>query len=254
MMEPQTRGTPVAHAKPGGEMMRCDSVRYSYGAIAALRGVSLSVGHGQAVCVIGPNGAGKTTLARVLGGTLKPSAGSVEILSQPMSRDPYKVVRQGVASVLEGRHLFVEQDVRTNLELGGYSAAFTASELAQRIDFVFELFPKLKDRSAQITSSLSGGEQQMVAVGRALVSKPSLLILDEPSMGLSPLVASDVFSALGHLRDNGLSILLVEQNATLAFELASYVYLLQQGQIIHEGTVAEMRRTEVVQQVYLGGV
>jgi branched-chain amino acid transport system ATP-binding protein len=235
-------------------MLRCDDLSYSYGAIGALRDVSLRVDPGQAVCVIGPNGAGKTTLARVLGGVLRPSSGTVSVLREPLSRDSHHVVTQGVASVLEGRHLFVEQDVRTNLELGGYSSRCSAKELGERIEEVYELFPALRVRRDQITGSLSGGEQQMVAVGRALISKPSVLILDEPSMGLSPKVASDVFRALAQLRDQGLAILLVEQNATLAFELTSYVYLLQQGRVVHEGSVAQMRQTEIVQQVYLGGV
>lgn len=235
-------------------MLECDSLSFSYGAVSALRGVSLSVGSGEAVCVIGANGAGKTTLARVVGGLLRASAGRVTVEGQPLANAAHKVVRQGVASVLEGRHLFVEQDVRTNLELGGYSVSKGSKDIARRVDQVFELFPALEERASQITGSLSGGEQQMVAVGRALVSEPSLLVLDEPSMGLAPKIASDVFRALAHLRDGGLSILLVEQNATLAFELASYVYLLQQGQIVHEGTVAEMRETKVVQQVYLGDV
>lgn len=237
-----------------GPMADCTDLSFSYGAVSALRGVSLSVDHGEAVCVIGANGAGKTTLARVVGGLLRPSHGHVAIEGRPLAKDAHRVVRQGVASVLEGRHLFVEQDVRTNLELGGYSVRRSSREVARRVDEIFELFPALKDRAGQITASLSGGEQQMVAVGRALVSRPSLLILDEPSMGLAPKIASDVFRALAHLREGGLSILLVEQNATLAFELATYVYLLQQGQIVHEGTVEEMRQTKVVQQVYLGGV
>lgn len=246
----------MTHAADGStsDMLRGEGLGYAYGAIVALRDVSVRVGRGQAVCVIGPNGAGKTTLARVLGGILPPSTGTVTVSGQPMAREAHRVVSQGVASVLEGRRLFVEQDVRTNLELGGFHARLKGHEMDRRVDRVFDLFPALAARRAQATGSLSGGEQQMVAVGRALVSEPSVLILDEPSMGLSPKIASDVFRALGLLRDEGLSILLVEQNATLAFKLASYVYLLQQGHVVHEGTVGEMRRTEIVQQVYLGGV
>lgn len=235
------------------EMLACEDLSFSYGAVNALRGVSLQVGSGEAVCVIGANGAGKTTLARTVGGLLKPSEGRVTLRGEPLAKDAHKVVRQGVASVLEGRHLFVEQDVRTNIELGAFSVS-GSKVVDERVDEIFELFPALKSREKQVTGSLSGGEQQMVAVGRALASEPSLLILDEPSMGLAPKIASDVFDALSTLRDGGLSILLVEQNATLAFELASYVYLLQQGRIVHEGTVAQMRETEIVQQVYLGGV
>lgn len=227
-------------------------VCYSYGAISALRRVDLHVEAGEVVCVIGPNGAGKTTLARVLGGLYRPSAGSVSIAGQPMPRAAHQVVTRGVGSVLEGRHLFVEQTVTTNLELGCYRSGIDRAAVQERLERILALFPALRARARQRTATMSGGEQQMVAIGRALMAQPRVLILDEPSMGLAPKITAEVFEALEQLRSGGLSILLIEQNAPLAFELASRGYLLRQGSVVVQGSISTLTSDDAVRQAYLG--
>jgi len=235
-----------------GPLLDARGIVYRYGAINALRGVDLRVDRGEAVCVIGPNGAGKTTLARVVGGLYKPNDGKILIDGQPLPKRAHDVVASGVCSVLEGRHLFVEQNVVTNLELGAYRSGADRGTVRARLEKVMDLFPVLRKRAEQKTSSMSGGEQQMVAIGRALMADPKLLILDEPSMGLSPKITGEVFDALASLREGGLSILLIEQNAPLAFELADRGYLLRQGSVVVEGTVEELTHDDVVRSAYLG--
>ena len=176
------------------------NVSYRYGPIAAVKDVSLIVRTGEAVCVIGPNGAGKTTLARVVGGLYRPHRGTVLVSGAPLPRRSHQMVSLGIGSVLEGRHLFVEQSVATNLELGCYRSAVDRATVAERLERVLSLFPALRKRANQRTSTMSGGEQQMVAVGRALMAEPKVLILDEPSMGLSPKISGEVFDVLADLR------------------------------------------------------
>ncbi len=233
-------------------LLEARGVAYNYGAISALRSVNLYVRPGEAVCVIGPNGAGKTTFARVAGGLYSPAKGEVLLDGKALPRQAHDVVVAGVASVLEGRHLFVEQSVMTNLELGCYRQKADRAGVARRLERIFTLFPTLGDRSHQLTGTMSGGEQQMVAIGRALMSQPRLLILDEPSMGLAPKITGEVFDALHSLRREGLSILLVEQNAPLAFELADRGYLMRQGSIVVDGTIEELAADDVVRAAYLG--
>ena len=235
-----------------GPLLELRGVVYRYGAISALKGVDLHVDRGEAVCVIGPNGAGKTTLARLAGGLYRPAGGTIDVNGEPMPRRPHEVVARGVGSVLEGRHLFVEQTVRTNLELGCYHGKVAKAVVEERLEKVMDLFPVLRKRAGQETSTMSGGEQQMVAVGRALMAEPDILILDEPSMGLSPKITGEVFDALAALRKGGLSILLIEQNAPLAFELADRGYLLRQGEMVVDGDIAELTNDEVVRSAYLG--
>jgi branched-chain amino acid transport system ATP-binding protein len=238
--------------EPDRPLLDARGIVYRYGAISALRGVDLHVGRGEAVCVIGPNGAGKTTLARVAGGLYRPAEGKVLINGEPLSRRPHEVVARGVGSVLEGRHLFVEQTVRTNLELGCYRGGVSKAAVQERLTKVMDLFPVLRVRADQRTSTMSGGEQQMVAVGRALMAEPEILILDEPSMGLSPKITGEVFDALASMSEGGLSILLIEQNAPLAFELADRGYLLRQGSVVVEGSIEELAHDDVVRSAYLG--
>jgi branched-chain amino acid transport system ATP-binding protein len=233
-------------------LLEAREVSYSYGAISALHGISLTVAAGEAVCVIGPNGAGKTTFARVAGGLYPPKKGAVLVEGTPLPRRAHDVVGVGVASVLEGRHLFVDQSVVANLELGCYHQKLSRQVVTERLERVLSLFPALRSRSAQRTSTMSGGEQQMVAIGRALMSEPRLLILDEPSMGLSPKITGEVFDALHSLRKGGLSILLIEQNAPLAFELADRGYLVRQGAVVVSGTTDELTSDDVVRSAYLG--
>jgi branched-chain amino acid transport system ATP-binding protein len=237
---------------PTTALLDVADVEFRYGAVSALKGVSLTVGVGEAVCVIGPNGAGKTTLARVVGGLYRPRSGRVLVEGEPLPRKPEEVVGRGVASVLEGRHLFVEQSVVTNLELGCYRSRLSKAAVAERLEETFSLFPALRERANQRTSSMSGGEQQMVAIGRALMSRPRLLILDEPSMGLAPKISAEVFNALARLRKDGLSILLIEQNAPLAFELADRGYLMRQGRFVLDGTTEELTHNDAVVSAYLG--
>jgi branched-chain amino acid transport system ATP-binding protein len=233
-------------------LLQAQGVSYSYGAISALSDVSVDVAAGEAVCIIGPNGAGKTTFSRVVGGLFRPSHGRVLVDGEPLPRRAHDVVTRGVASVLEGRHLFVEQSVRTNLELGCYRAGVGKDVVAERLERTLELFPALRKRADQQTSTMSGGEQQMVAIGRALMSQPRLLVLDEPSMGLAPKITGEVFDALEKLRGEGLAILLIEQNAPLAFELADRGYLLRQGSVVVSGTIEELQQDDVVKSAYLG--
>lgn len=227
-------------------------IHYSYGAISALRGVSLRVNRGEAVCVIGPNGAGKTTLARLLSGLYRPARGEVLINGEPLPRQPHQACGRGVGSVLEGRRLFAEQSVRVNLQLGCYRSGVSAAVVEERLQEVTALFPALQARLEQRTSTMSGGEQQMVAIGRALMGTPQVLILDEPSMGLAPKVTGQVFDALARLLQRGMSILLVEQNAPLAFELAARGYLIRQGEVVVEGPVQELMADDAVRAAYLG--
>src|SRR4051812_18070778 len=250
------RGSPdMAEPTTGGgvaPLLEARDIAYSYGAISALHGLDLRVDAGEAVCVIGPNGAGKTTLARVVGGLYHPKRGEVLVDGAPLPRHTHDVVGVGVASVLEGRHLFVEQTVLANLELGCFGQKVGKDVVAERLERTLTLFPALRDRIAQRTATMSGGEQQMVAIGRALMSQPRLLILDEPSMGLSPKITGEVFDALHALRREGLSILLVEQNAPLAFELADRGYLMRQGAVVVSGTTDELTHDDVVRSAYLG--
>ena len=232
-------------------VLSCSGVSFAYGSIRALTDVSLHVDAGEAISVIGANGAGKSTLARILGGLARPAEGEVHVHGVAMARG-HAAVGLGVASVLEGRRLFSDQTVETNLQLGAYSARLDTARLRERMARVYDLFPRLHERRTQSAASLSGGEQQMVAIGRALMSQPRVIVLDEPSMGLAPIMAQQVFSALADLRREGLAIVLVEQNARLAFQLTSRVYLLQQGLVVQHGEVAELRDTDLVRQTYLG--
>ena len=237
---------------PTVPLLEARDVTYSYGAISALHGVDLRVHPGEAVCVIGPNGAGKTTLARVVGGLYPPKKGAVMVDGVPLPRRPHDVVTVGVSSVLEGRHLFVDQSVSANLELGCFRQKLGKGDIARRLEEILTLFPALRSRVDQRTATMSGGEQQMVAIGRALMSRPRLLILDEPSMGLSPKITGEVFDALHSLRRDGLSILLIEQNAPLAFELADRGYLMRQGSVVLDGTIDQLTHDDVVRSAYLG--
>jgi branched-chain amino acid transport system ATP-binding protein len=239
-------------SQPVSPLLEARGVGYSYGAISALRDVDLHVNAGEAVCVIGPNGAGKTTFARVAGGLYPPKTGTITLDGRPVPKRAHDVVAAGVASVLEGRHLFVEQSVAANLELGCYAQKLDDATLAGRLEKILTLFPALRARAQQRTGTMSGGEQQMVAIGRALMSQPRLLILDEPSMGLAPKITGEVFEALHSLRREGLSILLIEQNAPLAFELADRGYLMRQGAIVVDGTIDELTHEDVVRAAYLG--
>jgi len=234
-------------------LLSVQDVAYAYGGIEALHGVSLTVAAGEAVGVVGPNGAGKTTLAKVIAGVLPAARGRVALGERTITGlRPHRVPAAGIGIVLEGRHVFAGQTVRTNLEMGAFWRRLRRPAMAEELAKVFALFPDLERALGKRAGDLSGGQQQMLAVGRALMGAPRLLILDEPSMGLSPKLAARVYEVFTSLRDSGLAILLIEQNATLAFEFCERAYVLQYGRIAMEGRVAELREADLVRRIYLG--
>jgi len=223
-----------------------------YGDIQALRDVSLKVNEGEIVALIGANGAGKTTLMRVIAGLHPPSAGTVKLGDTALNPlAAYQIVEEGMILVPEGRRLFGGLSVLDNLELGAYAARARASRF-RTIKHVFELFPLLAERQHQRASTLSGGQQQMLAIGRALMGLPKLLMLDEPSLGLAPVIVENIFEIVKRMNDEGVTIFLVEQNARQALELANRAYILEQGRIVGKGTGKELLRDHQVQQAYLG--
>ncbi|HUR50719.1 MAG TPA: ABC transporter ATP-binding protein [Mycobacteriales bacterium] len=232
-------------------MLEVNDLHVSYGSIEALKGITLSVEQGQVVTLIGSNGAGKTTTLRTLSGLLHPTAGEVVFEGQRVDRLPaHEVVRRGVAHAPEGRRIFPLMSVEENLELGGYSRK--GESLVSDVDAVFERFPRLAERRSQKAGTLSGGEQQMLAIGRALMSRPRLLMLDEPSMGLSPIMIQLIFQTVAELRDSGTTILLVEQNASAALGLADVGYVLETGRVVLSGSGQELLADERVRKAYLG--
>jgi branched-chain amino acid transport system ATP-binding protein len=225
-----------------------------YGAIRALDGVSLSVPEGQVVCVIGSNGAGKTTLLRTVSGLLAPMSGSIGLDGVPLVGKPaHAIARLGVAHVPEGRHVFPDQSVEDNLHLGAFTRRKEGRKaIEQAIEEVYALFPRLKERRTQQAGTMSGGEQQMLAIGRALMLNPKLVLLDEPSMGLAPIVIDEVFRRLADLKRRGLTMLLVEQLAYRALDVADYAYVIEHGRIELEGPAERLRDDPRVRAAYLG--
>ena len=236
---------------PGGRL-EIEGLTASYGPVRALHGVDLAVGEGQVVALLGPNGAGKTTTLRAVCGMVR-TTGRITFAGRDLTGlATEKVVRRGVAHVPEGRGTFAHLTVEENLRLGGYGRR-DAAALRSDLDSWYEVFPRLAERRGQAAGSLSGGEQQMLAIARALLSRPSLLLLDEPSLGLAPRVTRELFAVLGRVKaEQGTSMLLVEQNATLALELADTAYVLEAGRTVLSGPAAEIRTDESVRRVYLG--
>jgi len=234
-------------------MLEVTDLHVSYGAIKALHGVNLKVEKGSIVTLIGANGAGKSTTLRALSGLVKPAAGSIRYDGQEISRLPAnKVVANGLCHVPEGRMIFPNLTVAENLKMGAYLQR-DKKWIAEQTDYVFGLFPRLKERESQAAGTLSGGEQQMLAIGRALLSKPKFLMLDEPSLGIAPLLVKTIFERIVEInREQGLTILLVEQNANLALDVSSYAYVLETGKILLEGPSADLKANPQVQEAYLG--
>ncbi len=236
-------------------LLDVEDIHVAYGQVEAVRGVSLNVPHGKIATVIGPNGAGKTTLLSAVMGLL-PSRGAVRFAGERIDgKDTEALVRMGMSLVPEKRELFAEMTVLDNLELGGFArrrAGESRAALANTLDEVFALFPRMKERQPQLAGTLSGGERQMLAVGRALMGKPKLLLLDEPSLGLAPLITRDILSTISKLRETGLSVLLVEQNARAALQTADYGYVLETGELSLEGNAADLLHDERVIATYLG--
>ena len=224
----------------------------SYGGIRALKGISLTVEEGQIVTLIGANGAGKSTTLRAISGLEHPQSGSILYGGEELIGKPAKeIVRRGIVHVPEGRRIFPDMTVAENLRIGAFLRK-DSQAIAGDLDYVYSLFPRLKERSWQLAGTLSGGEQQMLAVGRALMSRPKLLMMDEPSLGLAPLIVKDIFSIIRRVNDDGITVLLIEQNANAALRVADYGYVLETGVIALTGTGEELLTNESVREAYLG--
>ena len=233
-------------------MLKIENLHVSYGGIRALRGVSLEVPDGKIVTLIGANGAGKSTTLRTISGLIKADSGSItydgqELLGQPI----YKILEKGIAMVPEGRRVFTNLTVRENLKVGAYLRKDKA-EIEKDLDWVYSLFPRLKERDWQLAGTLSGGEQQMLAVGRALMSRPKLMMMDEPSLGLAPLVVKGIFEIIQEINRQGVTVLLIEQNANMALKTADIGYVLETGEITLTGSGRELLANEAVKKAYLG--
>ncbi|RSK28361.1 ABC transporter ATP-binding protein [Bacillus sp. HMF5848] len=233
-------------------MLKLQSVQAYYGYIHALKDVSLSIPEGQIVTLLGANGAGKTTILKVISGLLKPSSGSVTFEDKTIQQfSPEKIVQTGIVQAPEGRQIFPELTVKENLRVGAYSRK-DKKNIEESLQSVYQYFPRLKEREKQIAGTLSGGEQQMLAIGRALMAKPKLLLLDEPSLGLAPLIVKDIFTIIKEINKQGTTVFLVEQNANQALAISHYAYILETGRLIHEGPASELKDDEKIKQAYLG--
>ena len=234
-------------------MLKVENLVVRYGMIEAIKNISFEVPDGKIVTLIGANGAGKTTTLQTVSGLLKPSSGSVWLDGTDITKiPPHKIVTMGLAQVPEGRRVFSQMTVLENLELGAYFRR-DREGIAADMDNVFELFPRLLERKTQLAGTLSGGEQQMLAMGRALMAKPRIMLMDEPSMGLSPLLVREIFRIIENINRQGTTVLLVEQNAKMALAIADRAYVLETGKITLEGTGAELAASEQVRKAYLGG-
>lgn len=232
-------------------MLKIDDMHVYYGAIHAIKGVSFCVNEGEIVALIGANGAGKSTILKTVSGLMHPRSGSIEFMGKDIARmDAYQLLRHGLAHVPEGRRIFLQMSVQENLEMGAYIRREVSKE---DLDMVFDLFPRLKERRKQVAGTLSGGEQQMLAMSRALMSHPKLMMLDEPSMGLAPILVDQIFDIITQLHEAGTTILLVEQNARKALTIADRAYVLETGKITLSGTGAELAKSDAVRKAYLGG-
>jgi len=233
-------------------MLEVENIHTYYGKIHALKGISLNVEEGEIVTLIGANGAGKTTTLRSISGLLQQSLGNIYLNGEDLSKyKAHEIVYKGVAMVPEGRGIFSRLTVSENLDMGAFSRTET-SEIKKNLERVFELFPRLKERRTQVAGTLSGGEQQMLATGRALMANPTLLLMDEPSMGLAPVLVESIFETIEEINQEGTTILLVEQNATMALLVANRGYVMQTGEIVLHDTAENLKENEMVQKAYLG--
>ena len=233
-------------------MLKVEDVNVYYGSIHAIKGVSFEVNQGEIVTLIGANGAGKSTTLNTVSGLLKPKSGTIEFEGKSVVGVPaHKILREGMALCPEGRRIFSQLTVEENLQMGAYTRP--NSEIADSIADIYDRFPRLKERYKQVAGTLSGGEQQMLAMGRALMSKPKLLMLDEPSMGLAPILVEQIFEIIVEMNKRGTTILLVEQNAQMALSIAHRGYVLETGRVVSTGTGAELLNDDAVRKAYLGG-
>lgn len=232
-------------------MLELRDVVVSYGMIDALKGISLKVNQGEIIALIGANGAGKSTTLMSISGIARMRAGAVSFEGKPITGRPaHEIVQLGISQVPEGRHIFPRMTVRENLEMGGFNS--TRSQFDQDLAKVYDLFPPLKERSRQLGGTLSGGEQQMLAIGRAIMSRPRLLLLDEPSLGLAPIIVSRIFRIIKEINDQGITILLVEQNAKAALRLAHRAYVMETGCIVMQGEASILEKDPGIKKAYLG--
>ena len=233
-------------------MLKVEDLKVNYGAIEALHGLSFEVNQGETVTLIGANGAGKSTILKAISGLLKPKAGKITFEGKSIAAiEPYKIVAMGLVQVPEGRRVFQQMSVMENLMMGAF-AQKDAHKREEDIASVFASFPRLKERAGQLAGTLSGGEQQMLAMGRAMMSRPKLLMLDEPSMGLSPILVEEIFNIIKKVSERGITILLVEQNAQLALSIAGRAYVLETGRVVKTGEAASFLGDEDVRRAYLG--
>ena len=235
-----------------GTILKVDDINVYYGSIHAIKGISFEVEEGEVVTLIGANGAGKSTTLNTISGLLRSKTGSIEFMGQSLAKVPsHKIVERGLALVPEGRRIFLQMTVQENLEMGAFTQK--GGETQQDLEKIYALFPRLKERLKQMAGTLSGGEQQMLAMGRALMSHPKLLMLDEPSMGLAPILVEQIFEIIQNLHKAGTTILLVEQNAQAALSVADRGYVLETGRIVTEGAGAELLESDAIRKAYLGG-
>jgi len=233
-------------------MLTLTNIDAGYSGFQALFGVSLQIAAGEAVAVIGPNGAGKTTLMRVISGLIRPTAGAIDMEgTDVLATAPHRILALGIAHVPENRRLFARMTVEDNLRMGAFVAS-ARPKFHQRLDFVYSLFPRMSERRHQLAGTLSGGEQQMCAIGRALMSDPRLLLLDEPSAGLAPVIVQQVFELVRRIRAGGLTVLIVEQNVRQVLRVVDRAYLLEAGSIRTSGTAADLLASETIREAYLG--
>ena len=233
-------------------ILKVEDIHVYYGSIHAIKGISFEVQEGEVVTLIGANGAGKSTTLNTIAGLLRSKTGSVSFLGEDLSKvPPHKVGERGLAVVPEGRRVFLQMSVQENLEMGAYTQGNAG--IPKDLEMVFDLFPRLKERRRQVAGTLSGGEQQMLAMGRALMSHPKLLMLDEPSMGLAPILVEQIFDIIRSLHKAGTTILLVEQNAQAALSVANRGYVLETGKIVTTGTGEELLESPAIKKAYLGG-
>ena len=233
-------------------MLKIDELKVSYGGIEAVKGITFEVPERKIVTLIGANGAGKSTTLRTIAGLVKPAAGRIHLQGEDITAlSPDRIVPKGITLVPEGRRVFPDLTVLENLRIGAYLRSDKDS-IEKDIQWVYELFPRLQERSWQAAGTLSGGEQQMLAVGRALMSRPKLMMLDEPSLGLAPLVVQDIFSIIREINRQGVTVLLIEQNANMALKIADLAYVLETGNITMSGTGAELLANEKIKEAYLG--
>ena len=234
-------------------MLKINDINVYYGAIHALKGISLFVNEGEIVTLIGANGAGKSTTLRTISGLLSPKTGSIEFMGKNIAGlKAHDIVREGISQVPEGRRIFAEMTVQENLDLGAFIRT-DKEGIEEDLKNVFGRFPRLLERKDQLAGTLSGGEQQMLAMGRALMSRPKLLLLDEPSMGLAPLFIREIFSIIKDIKETGTTVLLVEQNANMALSVANRAYVLETGRITVTGDAKELSKSEEIKKAYLGG-